>query len=422
MPLPKPRKDEDKQPFISRCHAALADEFPDSAQRHAVCERQWKKKPKKSEDTTMTQSTRNRRQPNSRVRAKYDPKSGLVRLNVPLSVKAETIDTTARTFEGLAATWDEDLGQDIIHKGAFKESIANWKSGEDAMPLLNSHDHFDIFAALGQAVAMKETDAGLWTKWEVLEGDDGDKVLARLRPSATTGRAIIGKMSIGFMPLKFEFEQPEGTDSFFDRIRHINKADLKEVSLVLFPMNPGATIDASTVKMWLKMASDTDPKKIDSITRLELRRLNSKIGLLLSKQRDEDDEDEDQDDTPSRKSSVRPAKKPTQRKAEDDTDDVDEDSEDDTDEEESLDDDSDDTDESDDTDDTDDEESDDEVEDEEEEPDESADEPKKSGKKKVEKKDKLKKGQYAFSEALQHRLKQVTLKSKTEEAKTRIPQ
>jgi HK97 family phage prohead protease len=307
MPMPKPKKGESREDFMSRCHSSLSSEFEDSDQRNAVCARQWRSR-KKTRDDDMT-VTRNR-QP-SQVRAKYERSTGLVRLNVPLSVKADTIDMTERTFEGLAATWDEDLGQDIIHKGAFKASIANWKASGEAMPLVNSHDHFDIFSALGQALAMKETPEGLWTKWEVLDGEDGDRVLARIRPSPRTGRALIGKMSIGFVPTKFEFEQPAGTESFWDRIRHINEADLKEVSLVLFPMNPNASIDASTVKMWLKMAHDADPRRLDNVTRLELRRLNTRIGLLLKKQKPEDDEElEDSEDeqTPStREPSTPPA-------------------------------------------------------------------------------------------------------------------
>lgn len=266
---------------------------------------------------------RNRIQPG--IRAKYDRGTGLVRLNVPLSVKAETIDKGARTFEGLAATWDEDLGADIIHKKAFKNSIAEWKASTEAMPLLNSHDQFDIFSALGQAVAMKETDEGLWTKWEVLEGDDGDRVLQRLRPSPTTGRAIIGKMSIGFYPIKYDYEQPEGSDSFFDRKRHIYEASLKEVSLVLFPMNPNASIDATTVKSFMQLARHTDPAKMDGVTRMELRRLNSRIGLLLAKQKPNDDEEvEDTEEARKKPSTQTPAPKvPDVNDSDDSTDDTD---------------------------------------------------------------------------------------------------
>lgn len=360
------------------------------------------------------------------VRAKYDAKTGLVRLNVPLSVKAEAVDTSARTFEGLAATWDEDLGQDVIHKGAFKASIAEWKSSGEAMPLLNSHDQFNIFSALGQAITLKETDEGLFSKWEVINGDDGDKVLARLRPSPTTGRAIIGKMSIGFIPQEFNFEQPPGTESFWDRIRHITKASLKEVSLVLFPMNPNASIDASTVKMWLKMAHDQDPRKLDPLARLELRRLNSRIGLLLKKQKPEDDEeleDEDKPKTPrSQKSSV--PKKQQERKDADDTgDDEDEiddelDEQDDVVDDDDIDDDDLDEDDVDEDDEEEDDDSDDESDDEEEDESDEPEQPK-SAKDKLDKKDKKdpeEPATYQFSEALAHRIKKVTLKGKTSEA------
>ena len=358
---------------------------------------------------------RNRHQPT--IRAKFDQKSRMVRLNVPLSVKAETIDMTARTFEGLAATWDEDLGQDVIHKGAFKSSIVNWKSSGEAMPLLNSHDHYDIFAALGQAVSMKETADGLWAKWEVLPGDDGDKVLARLRPSPTTGRAVIGKMSIGFVPTKYSYEQPDGTESFFDRVRHIEDAELKEVSLVLFPMNPNASIDASTVKMWLKMAHDQDPAQLDQLARLELRRLNSKIGLLLKKQKPKDEEEldleDDEQESPSTRKSAASKKKKVTRKTETDSDDETDDSTDDEFDGEALDESTDDSD--DDHDDS----ADDEGTDDGEGDEEGITPPKSKPKTGTSEADTEQEKTYIFSEALSQRLKSVTLKHKTSALKDR---
>lgn len=45
MPLPKPRKDEDKDDFISRCIKTLneneKDRFPEKGQIAAICYRQW---------------------------------------------------------------------------------------------------------------------------------------------------------------------------------------------------------------------------------------------------------------------------------------------------------------------------------------------------------------------------------------------
>lgn len=205
----------------------------------------------------------------------------IARLVVPFAVKAEDVDADARTFEGLAAVWDLDLGGDVIHKGAFKNTLAAWKKSQDAIPLLNSHEHFDIFGAVGQLLDAKETAEGLWTKWEVINGQDGDRVMDRIRPSARTNRPVIGKMSIGYEALKFDFEQDEG-DSIFDRIRNLHEVSLKEVSLVMFPMAPNARIDATTVKQFLTSAKATDPKVLDDATREGLRRLASRIGVLLS--------------------------------------------------------------------------------------------------------------------------------------------
>jgi hypothetical protein len=48
LPLPKPKKDEDKDDFISRCMGddVMNDEYPDTSQRRAICETQWEEKDK----------------------------------------------------------------------------------------------------------------------------------------------------------------------------------------------------------------------------------------------------------------------------------------------------------------------------------------------------------------------------------------
>jgi hypothetical protein len=44
FPIPSPSSDEDEQTYISRCNKELYGEFPDDAQRNAVCYAQWEKK------------------------------------------------------------------------------------------------------------------------------------------------------------------------------------------------------------------------------------------------------------------------------------------------------------------------------------------------------------------------------------------
>jgi ATP-dependent protease ClpP protease subunit len=54
MPLPKPREDEEKQKFVSRCMSELKEEYPDNPQRLAICFSQWRKR--ESGDGPMSRS------------------------------------------------------------------------------------------------------------------------------------------------------------------------------------------------------------------------------------------------------------------------------------------------------------------------------------------------------------------------------
>ena len=216
------------------------------------------------------------------------------RFIVPFAIKAESIDAAARTFEGLASVWGQDLGDDVMHKGAFATTIKDWKKSGDALPLLNSHDHYNIMSAIGQLLDAKETVDGLWTKWEVVDGPDGDAVLTRLRPSARTGRAPVSKMSIGYEPMKFDMEQSDAAR--FGTLRNLREVKLVETSLVLFPMTPGASINVQSVKAFMADVVAADSQAVDADTKAEFRRLASRIGLLLAppkkKAAAEDEEDE----------------------------------------------------------------------------------------------------------------------------------
>ena len=65
MPLPKPRKNEDKQDFISRCIETLTKEesqrFPDKSQRAAICYSQWGETPEEKEAAKEKKEYREKR-------------------------------------------------------------------------------------------------------------------------------------------------------------------------------------------------------------------------------------------------------------------------------------------------------------------------------------------------------------------------
>jgi len=58
MPVPKPRADEDKNQFVSRCMGdeKMVTDFPNAQQRVAVCYSSWNQSQRKSNVTLETQN------------------------------------------------------------------------------------------------------------------------------------------------------------------------------------------------------------------------------------------------------------------------------------------------------------------------------------------------------------------------------
>lgn len=156
----------------------------------------------------------------------------LTRALRPFEIKA--VDEGSRTFEGLAATWDLDLGGDVIHRGAFAKTLTFWKERGFAIPLIDQHRYTSIHDVLGSMVEAEERDEGLWARFEVDDDAPGQKLLRHIKNQRING------LSIGY-----EAVQPERGDN---GIRHLREVKLYEVSAVLWPMNPGAQIDAGSVK------------------------------------------------------------------------------------------------------------------------------------------------------------------------------
>lgn len=162
------------------------------------------------------------------------------------------VDMDARTFEGYASTWDRDLQDDTIERGAFRNSLSRWRKDGYVIPLLDSHSTWSVKDAFGKLMRAEERQAGLWTKWKVVDGPDGDGILNRIADG------IVDAMSIGYRAIKWTMDTDDDESLWGHRILH--EVDLKEVSLVLFPANPGARISA--VKMFLDEMSDDERKKV----------------------------------------------------------------------------------------------------------------------------------------------------------------
>lgn len=219
------------------------------------------------------------------------------KLFLPGNFEVKAQDQGSRTFEGFLSTSHLDLGdwfaRDIVWPGAFKRTLDHFKASSNGyIPLLDSHDPWSIFNVLGHLIDGEEQLTGktlvyemeggrnlevpemrLWTKWQVVDGTDGDRVLDRLRPGA------VRKMSMGYETIrKDEDRLADGTV-----VRNLREVALVEGSLVVFPMNPEADVDLTTVKMALALQSG-------SLTPEQSRQLKDQIRALL---------EEDEDSTPA---------------------------------------------------------------------------------------------------------------------------
>ena len=57
MPIPKPKSNEQKDAYISRCMAAIGDEYDDNAQAVAICHTQWRERKKMAKEPKLYEVT-----------------------------------------------------------------------------------------------------------------------------------------------------------------------------------------------------------------------------------------------------------------------------------------------------------------------------------------------------------------------------
>ena len=152
----------------------------------------------------------------------------LTKALAPLEIKAT--NDSAMTFEALASTWDLDLGGDIIQRGAFTRTLDHWRGSTKIIPLIDQHGYGSVRAVVGKMTDARETDEGLMTTWQIIDTEDGREVYARLKGGYIDG------MSIGYRVV--------GEPDIVDGVRMLKEVALEEVSVVIWPMNPGARVQS----------------------------------------------------------------------------------------------------------------------------------------------------------------------------------
>lgn len=157
------------------------------------------------------------------------PLDGEGRLFTAAEFKFASTETTTGEFEGYASVFGNvDLGGDVVERGAFVDTLAQKKPSEIAMLFQHNAMGFPI----GDWLDMRENDRGLVVRGQLdLTDPDG----ARAHNAMVKGR--IKGLSIGYRI------KPGGAEwDKSGRVRRIKSADLHEVSVVTFPMNPRAQV------------------------------------------------------------------------------------------------------------------------------------------------------------------------------------
>lgn len=157
-------------------------------------------------------------------------------------------------FTGYASLFGvPDLGRDVVAAGAFSASLA--KRGPTGVRMLWQHDPAE---PIGRWLAIREDSRGLRVEGSLnLAVQRAREIDALMREGALDG------LSIGFRTVR---SSPERAG-----LRRLQAVDLWEISLVTFPLQPGARIGA--------------PARAGTDLSAELRALARRIAPLSTRHR-----------------------------------------------------------------------------------------------------------------------------------------
>ncbi len=134
------------------------------------------------------------------------------------------------TVEGYACLFNvTDLGRDMVLPGAFVRSLM--RQGAGGVRMLYQHDPAEPI--------------GVWT--HVVEDARGLYVRGHLSPRVARARECAALVEEGALDgLSIGFKAVEAHTDPRSRVRRLSRIDLWEVSIVTFPMQPGARITGAT--------------------------------------------------------------------------------------------------------------------------------------------------------------------------------
>lgn len=185
----------------------------------------------------------------------------------PFQVKAAGPDDGLEEgqFEGYASVFGNvDTYGDIVVKGAFEDSLAEWREKGDPIPLLWGHDFADPFSNIGVIEHAEEDEHGL----KVRGSFDKENPKAQQVYRLAKGRRTTG-MSFAYSVLDSERK---------DDANYLTKLHIFEASIVPVGANPLAGVDAvksgvdiiaSCAKAGRVLSAKNETKVREAITALQ---------------------------------------------------------------------------------------------------------------------------------------------------------
>lgn len=158
-------------------------------------------------------------------------------MHAPTSLVPTLIDGDG-TVEGYASLFGAiDLSRDMVVPGAFRDTLA--VRGLRRIPMLFQHDPAE---PIGIWLELKEDWRGLYARGRLIpDVQRAREVHALLKSGAIDG------LSIGFRTVKARVDPKT-------KVRKLHHIDLWEVSIVTFPLLPGARVAAVKAMRWPERA------------------------------------------------------------------------------------------------------------------------------------------------------------------------
>lgn len=146
-------------------------------------------------------------------------------LDRPFKIKSIS---EAGKFTGYASVFGEvDSYREIVHKGAFVESLRMYENLGRPIPMLWQHRAGE---PIGIYTKLQEDDHGLYVEGEInLDVQRGRECSSLMKQKALSG------LSIGY-------ELDEWNDDGKNMVRNLTKISLLEISPVTFPAGPSARV------------------------------------------------------------------------------------------------------------------------------------------------------------------------------------